>query len=99
MPPIPPDYRRKARLRMAQGLHPAAIDARERMRSQPMQRTDLIARLPEHGEDVQLSSGKVVSRAVVERVKQRWHAALQIVRQMDKPPPGKTGGPPDPRVP
>jgi hypothetical protein len=109
MPPYPPPdlqllqnrraANRKARLRMAQGLHPAAIAAREHvLRSQPMQRTS--TQTPQFApgdETVRLSSGNEVSRAVVDRVKERWQAALKMAQQMDAPPPGQPGGPPDPR--
>jgi hypothetical protein len=101
MPPVPPNYRLLARRRMAQGLHPAAIAAREHvLRSQPMQRTS--TQTPQFApgdETVRLSSGNEVSRAVVDRVKERWQAALKMAQQMDAPPPGQPGGPPDPRRP
>jgi hypothetical protein len=99
MPPVPPNYRLLARRRMAQGLHPAAIAAREHvLRSQPMQRTSTQTPVFAPGDEtVRLSSGNEVSRAVVDRVKERWQAALKMAQQMDAPPPGQPGGPPDPR--
>lgn len=111
MPPYPPPdlqllqnrraANRKARLRMAQGLHPAAIAAREHvLRSQPMQRTSTQTPVFAPGDEtVHLSSGNEVSRAVVDRVKERWQAALKMAQQMDAPPPGQPGGPPDSRFP
>lgn len=87
----------EARKRMRQGLSDAAVAARNRDQgSERFRGTFEGMRDAPHRV---LSTGATVDRAVVDRVKNRWLAALKMAQQMDAPPPGQPGGPPHPARP